>query len=487
MKKLFTLLMIAGALTASAKVYTLADLAQIVGTFENTYEKNGETISETVGVTVDGKVYTITIPTGLAEGVTGIAYDDNNIVLSKSYLTIVEGNDLVVGEGETLLFAGAAQLEMSGTLAAYDATFGAAEGSESTAKGLRIYGDNTMGSFGNCTFNYVGVNFGSTNGCLLAVDCTFNQHNSKSGNSAINFTSSCSGNIVKRCEFSNCQLSGVASGANAGVGISIEDCDFHRNFAVSRLYPYINMSLSGNRNVNIENNKIIGSKEVCRTGGIAVSNLLGGNYTGVVTVRGNYVEGNSYGITLTGGGNIIIENNQVIDNGYIASAMQGGSGINITCNTTSALAKAYIRGNLIEGNLWGVTVIGNVDINAGKTDDPDAEDYNPGENVFVNNGNGGVLYDWYNNTPNNSYAQGNTWNVAAQTQENIEEVVFHKSDDATLGEVFFMPPFGTNTGIDDINAASTAAGGQYYNMLGQPVAHPTTGFYILNGKKVFVK
>ena len=77
--------------------------------------------------------------------------------------------------------------------------------------------------------------------------------------------------------------------------------------------------------------------------------------------------------------------------------------------------------------------------------------------------------------------------MAAQTQENIEEVVFHKSDDATLGEVFFMPPFGTNTGIDDINAASTAAGGQYYNMLGQPVAHPTTGFYILNGKKVFVK
>ena len=58
---------------------------------------------------------------------------------------------------------------------------------------------------------------------------------------------------------------------------------------------------------------------------------------------------------------------------------------------------------------------------------------------------------------------------------------------AVGGEVFFMPPFGTNTGIDDINAASTAAGGQYYNMLGQPVAHPTTGFYILNGKKVFVK
>ncbi len=487
MKKFFTLLMLAGALTASAKVYTLADLAQIVGTLENTYEKNGETITETVGVTVDGSVYTITIPTGLAEGVTGIGYDDNNIVLSKSYLTIVEGNDLVVAEGETLLFAGAAQLEMSGTLAAYDATFGAAEGAEGTAKGLRIYGDNTMASFSNCTFNYVGVNFGSTNGSLLAVDCTFNQHNTKGGNSAINFTSSCSGNIVKRCEFSNCQLSGVASGANAGVGISIEDCDFHRDFAVARLYPHINLSLSGDRNVNIENNTVIGSKQVCRTGGIAVSNLLGGTYTGTVYVRGNYVEGNSYGITLTGGGNIVIENNQLLDNGYIASAMQGGSGINITCNSASSLAKAYIRGNLIEDNLWGVTVIGNVDINAGKTDDPDAEDYNPGENVFVNNGNGGVFYDWYNNTANNSYAQGNTWNVAAQTQENIEEVVFHKNDDATLGEVFFMPPYGVNTGIDDVKMADAQAEGVYYNLLGQPVANPTAGIYIHNGKKVLVK
>ncbi|MBQ7691526.1 MAG: hypothetical protein IJT30_10120 [Muribaculaceae bacterium] len=487
MKKLFTLLLLVGAITAQAKVYTLADLARIVGTLENTYEKNDATITETVGVTVDGNVYTITIPTGLAEGVTGIGYDDNNIILSKNYLTLVEGNDLIVSEGETLLFAGAAQLEMSGTLVAYDATFGAAEGSENTAKGFRIYGDHTMATFGNCTFNYVGVNFGSSEGALLVVGCDFNQHNAKGGNSAINFTSSCTGNIVKDCTFTNCQLSGVASGGNTGVGITIEDCDFERDFAVNRLYPHINMSLSGNRDVTIDGNRVIGAKVNSRAGGIAVSNLLGGTYTGTVYVRNNYVEGNSYGITLTGGGSIVIENNQVVDNKYIASAMSGGSGINITCNTSSSVGKAYIRGNLIEGNLWGVTVIGSVDINAGKVDNPAAEDYNPGENVFIDNGNGGVLYDWYNNTTATSYAQGNIWNVTEQTQDDIEQVIFHQVDDATLGEVIFMPPHEINTAITDIEAAPAVADGVYYNILGQPVTHPTTGLYIHNGQKVLVK
>ncbi|MBR1803851.1 MAG: hypothetical protein IJ775_02965 [Muribaculaceae bacterium] len=488
MKKIFTLCLLAGALMAQAKVYTLADLATIVGTLENTYEKNGETITETVGVTVDGNVYTITIPTGLAEGVDGIGYDDNNIILSKSYLTLVEGNDLTINAGETLLFAGAAQLEMSGKLTAYDAVFGAAEGSEGTAKGFRLYGDNASVGMGLCEFDYVGMNFGSTNGHLIMDQCDFIQHNAKSGNSAINFTSSCDGNSLTTCTFTNCQLSGVASGANVGVGIEVQGCQFKRDFAVNRLYPHINLSLAGDYTVDIHDNLVEGAYQTCRTGGIAVSNLLGASYTGTVYIRNNYVAGNSYGITLTGGGNVVIENNDVIDNKYIANAVQGGSGINITCNAANSLAKAYIRGNRIEGNLWGVTVIGNVDINAGKTEDPTAEDYNPGENFFVNNGNGGVLYDWYNNTTATSYAQGNYWNVDEQTEEKIETVIFHQKDDATLGEVIYMPPYEDPTAITDVKAdASTNGDNRYYNIMGQPVAHPTTGIYIHNGRKVVVK
>jgi len=97
MKKIFTLLFLTCALFAQGKTYTLADLASLVGTMTNTYESGGSTITETVGVSVvDGK-YVITLPTGLATGVSGITFDNGNIILSKSYLTI--NGDLEITEG----------------------------------------------------------------------------------------------------------------------------------------------------------------------------------------------------------------------------------------------------------------------------------------------------------------------------------------------------------------------------------------------------
>jgi len=48
------------------------------------------------------------------------------------------------------------------------------------------------------------------------------------------------------------------------------------------------------------------------------------------------------------------------------------------------------------------------------------------------------LYDLYNNSPNTIYAQGNTWNVTIQDSISIEEVIYHKNDDPTLGEVIYM-------------------------------------------------
>jgi hypothetical protein len=76
-------------------------------------------------------------------------------------------------------------------------------------------------------------------------------------------------------------------------------------------------------------------------------------------------------------------------------------------------------------------------LNLGNLEDED--NYNPGGNVFINNGNNGVLYDLYNNSANTVYAQGNTWNVEVQDQESIEGVIFHKNDNSALGEVIFMP------------------------------------------------
>ena len=458
MKKIFTLCLLASAvIMAQAKVYTLAELAEVVGTIENVYEQNGESISETVGIAADGNVYTITLPTGLAEGVTGIGFDDNNVVLTKSHFTIVEGNDLTINEGETLLFAGSAQLEMSGTLTANKALFAAAEGSEATAKGLRFIGDDAMANLVDCTFNKVNVNFGSTNGYLIANGCTFNEQTSKGGNSAINFTSTCTGNVIEDCTFNNPELASVASGANAGVGATIKNCTFTKDFSSTRLYPAINMSVNS-YDMIIEGNEVKGPAVETRAGGIAVSNLLGNSTAGTIYVIGNKVEDCSYGITLTGGGNIRMEDNIVKNNKYIANVNSGGSGINITCNSSVTVAKAYLRGNHIEGNVWGVTVIGNADVNAGCLEPGEDMEYNPGENVFIDNGNSGVLYDWYNNTANTSYAQGNLWNVEVQDAEHIEQVIVHQADISSLGEVIYMPAYEEPDNIKELYLVGTFNG-----------------------------
>ena len=142
----------------------------------------------------------------------------------------------------------------------------------------------------------------------------------------------------------------------------------------------------------------------------------------------------------------------------------------------------------MEGGLWGITVpTGAPNINLGKVEDPTAEDYNPGNNTFVNNGNGGVLYDLYNNGTNTVWAQGNTWNVEEQTEENIEEVIYHQVDDPSKGLVIFMPPHQEDdTAVEEVSAAQQTDN-RYYNLMGQPTENPTNGIYIHNGKKILVK
>ncbi len=473
MKKIFTLGLMACALLAQAKTYTLADLATLVPVME-----------DGSGVAVVDGAYVITLPASLPEGVDGIGFDDNNIVLSKNYLTV--NGDIVVNDGETLLFAGGAQIEINGNLTATNATFGAAEGSEETAKGIRMYQEGASATLTGCTFNYVNINYGNgtENGCLTATGCTFNDHNAKGGNAVINFTSLSKGNLIQDCVFNNPSLSAAASGANVACGITIKGNTINKPNTSTRLYPGINMSATGPYDICIEDNEIHGPAENTRSGGIALACLLGNPPTGTLYVRNNFVEDCSYGITLTGPGYVVIEGNTVLNNKYIANPNQGGSGLNITCNSATLIAKAYMKDNHIEGNVWGVTVIGNVDINAGKVEDPTAEDYNPGGNVFINNGNGDpfVQYDWYNNTANDSWAQGNTWSVEVQDAEHIAEVIVDKADDASLGEVHYMPA-GVNVAIDEVKSDAVKSTGRY-NLLGQPVSESYRGIVIENGKKV---
>lgn len=480
MKKIFTLCFMAIALMASANTYTLSQLAELVPALE-----------DGTGVAVVDGAYVINLPASLPDGVSGLGYDNDNIVLTKTYFTI--NGDLIISEGETLLFGGSATMEINGNLTINGATIGAAEGSEAKAKGFRIYKEGMSATITNSTFNYVGINYGNgtEEGCLTATNCIFNNHNSKGGNAVINFTSLSKGNLVQDCEFNDPTLSAVASGANVACGITIKDNVINKPTASNRLYPGINMSATGPYDIVIDGNEVHGAAAETRSGGIALSCLLGNPPTGILYVTNNFVEDCSYGITLTGPGNVLMTDNTVLNNKYIANPNNGGSGLNITCNSTGEgiIAMAYMRRNHIEGNLWGVTVIGNVFIDAGSIDIyDDKEDlFSPGLNVFVNNGNGDpfVQYDWYNNTANTSYAQGNTWSVEVQDAEHIAEVIVDKADNPSLGEVIYMPA-GSQTAINTINVDNNGST-QRYNILGQPVDSNYRGIVIEKGKKILVK
>lgn len=247
---------------------------------------------------------------------------------------------------------------------------------------------------------------------------------------------------VRNCRITDNVREGISGGANIASPLLFENNHLENNSYDSRNRPYINVTVGGDGSVDIVGNTIVGPFENTTNGGIAVSNMMGLSGSNKVVIERNDVRGCRYGITTNGVMDVRIIDNVLIDNKWDSNAMTGGSGVSIY-NTTGG-QKVYMSGNRIEGHLWGITNIGYVAGNAGPELNlgnlTEGEEYNPGGNIFKDNGNGGVLYDLYNNSPMTVYAQGNTWNVEVQDEESIESVIFHKHDDGSLGEVIFMPP-----------------------------------------------
>ena len=103
--------------------------------------------------------------------------------------------------------------------------------------------------------------------------------------------------------------------------------------------------------------------------------------------------------------------------------------------------KAVLRGNIITGNLWGITAINVFDIDLGTED-------NWGYNQIHDNGNGGVVYDLYNNSACDILAVGNNWGTS--NDQLIEDHIVHQNDDPNLGLVTFVP-FVDVDGINETN------------------------------------
>lgn len=239
----------------------------------------------------------------------------------------------------------------------------------------------------------------------------------------------------------------VGSAANSSVSANIFNNIMEGNNTDNANRPQINMGTTmANEPLRIIQNTIIGDATLIKVGGISVSNFVGGSINAII--EDNIIQNNRYGLTILGPvDSALIKNNVIEDNNTQNDPAMGGSGINLI--SASSLNEVVVTGNTIRRNLWGITLQDQAVINLG--DDID----NPGMNVFSENGNNGEIFALYNNTANPVSAKHNCWIEGEEsTEEEVEDVIFHEVDDASLGLVTFDPFECGVAGIDDLTAAN---------------------------------
>ena len=388
----------------------------------------------------------------------GVSRSDSVFTMD-STVVVAKGDHFALEGGITVQMAKSVRLEIVGS-----ASMAPTKRTLFTRKGTEVPGqvylqcDNNITLMKNLDFEYVGVKYYGPRG-LAVDDCTFRYHEAKtSGANSSAAALSVAGNgavfTVNNCIFEMNKLSAIGGAGNATNPITVENCQFIYNDQQNRNYPQLNLTAASS--IIVRNNIVLGDRQKKMGGGIMVADLLGvaKKDDPHTLIEANDVKDNRYGISVYSGQTAIVRGNRIVNNDSQGQPVNGGSGINITDAGGSQMTK--IMGNYIEGNLWGVTIIGGKDINLGKGDDPDADDYNPGLNIFVNNGNEGQAYDLYNNSQNIVYAQNNIW-ASAPTQDaaGIESVIFHQADDASLGQVIFTPWATQQTvGIDQLTLES---------------------------------
>lgn len=424
----------------------------------------------------DGKAYSFETLAGIAES--GVSISDGAYIVDGT-VTIAMGDEFVIDNGATVLFADDAELIIKGKadLKAATPTLLGRLGESTSCYGLNVQSEE-MTDVSNLTFEYVGLRGGTTAGMNVS-GCKFLNHNG-TASGALFLGGNGASFKVENCEFENCQKAAIGGAANFFCPLLVENCTFKMNSQANGNVPQLNLTAS--EDITIRNCVVEGDSTLTMVGGIGIANWFGMEGMNVC-IEGCEITNNRYGITTMGIMDVVIKNNVISNNKFEVNPNNGGSGISLY--DPYYKQKAVITGNIIEKSLWGITVIGCGDVNLGKTEvSADAADYNPGGNVFHDNGNNGILYDIYNNSVNTVYAQGNIWNVGTQDAESIETVIYHKTDDPSLGEVIFMPA-GDPQGISAISS-DHGIKSQVYNLQGIRVSYPGAkkGIYIVNGKKV---
>lgn len=246
---------------------------------------------------------------------------------------------------------------------------------------------------------------------------------------------------IGSCTFSYNEGAAIGSAANSEVAPSILDCTFLHNNVENSNRPHINLGPSGESGTTAIIDCSIEGGNSDQSGGIAISSFFG--VPGDVEIIGNYIANNRYGIAIIGNNmTAVISGNEIADNNIQGDPEIGGSGVNFNATATSS---AVMYDNDIQGNLWGVTIIGEFDVNLGENTTE-----SPGGNLIVNNTNNGQEYSIYNNGPLDIMAINNCLSLEG-TEEAFEANVFHDTDDGILGTVTYWPGLASCVvGIDEI-------------------------------------
>ena len=107
-------------------------------------------------------------------------------------------------------------------------------------------------------------------------------------------------------------------------------------------------------------------------------------------------------------------------------------GFGVACNGNNA---PVLAGNMIRRHWYGVAAINGGRPNLGNLGNSSPDD--DGGNHITENGLGGQIYGFYNNTPLPQMAQGNWWGGA--TAQEVEDAIWHQVDDPSLGLVDYSP------------------------------------------------
>lgn len=289
--------------------------------------------------------------------------------------------------------------------------------------------------------------------------------------------------LIHNCIFILNDGPAVGSPANGQSSPRITNCTFDCNSDKSS-NPQVNLGPGSIDTIFIANNVFDGTYDINdHVGGLSVADLMGVGSTKVI-LKNNTFKYGRYGYNQQGQNiSSVIEGNQFIDNNYESNPMNGGSGISIYGYSTNN--KAILRNNVITGNLWGITAIYYHDIDMGTEDDW-------GHNEIHDNGNGGVIYDLYNNSSCDLMAVGNDWGTIDEAV--IENHIFHQADDPSFGLVTYTPYVGFDDleeitlDTDDINLTEAVI----YTITGQRVEYSESlkpGVYVAvteKGAKKFI-